>query len=105
MIERPGFIHMVYFWMNDDVTDEDRKRFHEGVAELTKSRTILNSFIGPPAGTPRDVVDNTYEYALLLFFRNKADHDFYQKDTDHQHFIDSYHHLWSRVQVYDHLPI
>jgi hypothetical protein len=104
MNARPGFIHMVYFWMKDDVTDKERNEFHSAVAALTKCKTILDSFIGPPAGTPRDVVDNSYEYALLLFFKNKADHDIYQNDPDHHHFIDSCKHLWSRVQVYDHIP-
>lgn len=102
---RPGFIHMVYFWMNDDISEDDRKAFHQGVAELTKCKTVLDAFIGPPAGTPRDVVDNSYEYALLVFFKNKEDHDVYQNDPDHHHFIDSYKHLWKRVQVYDHLPV
>lgn len=105
MNERPGFIHTVYFWMKEDISSEDRQAFHQGVAKLTKCKTILNSFIGPPAGTPREVVDNTYEYALLLFFRNKADHDIYQIDPDHNTFIDNFKHLWARVQVYDHLPI
>ena len=105
MDAKPGFIHMVYFWMKDEVTDTQRNEFHAGVAELTKCKTILNSFIGPPAGTPREVVDNSYEYALLLFFRNKEDHDIYQNDPDHHHFIDHYKHLWSRVQVYDHVPV
>lgn len=102
---RPGFIHMVYFWLNDNVTDEERQQFHQGVDELTKCKTILDAFIGPPAGTPRDVVDNTYEYALLVFFKNKEDHDAYQDDPDHHHFINNYKHLWKRVQIYDHLPV
>lgn len=104
-MERPGFIHTVYFWMNDNVTEADRKAFHQGVAELTKCKTVQDAFIGPPAGTPREVVDNSYEYALLVFFKNKEDHDFYQTDPDHNAFIDKYKHLWKRVQVYDHLPI
>ena len=104
-MERPGFIHTVYFWMKEDATQQDRENFHNGVAELTKCKTVLNSFIGPPAGTPREVVDNTYEFALLLFFKNKEDHDLYQDDPDHHHFIDKYNHLWARVQVYDHLPL
>ncbi len=104
-MERPGFIHTVYFWVHEDTSEADRKAFHEGVEELTKCKTILNSFIGPPAGTPRDVVDNTYEFALQLFFRSKEDHDIYQNDPDHHVFIDKYKHLWKRVQIYDHLPI
>ena len=104
-MERPGFIHTVFFWIHEDTTETERQAFHQGVAELTKCKTILNSFIGPPAGTPRDVVDNSYEYALLLFFRSKEDHDIYQDDPDHHAFIKKYKHLWTRVQVYDSLPV
>ncbi len=103
-MERPGFVHTVFFWLEEGATDQDRQDFRKGVAELTKCKTILNSFIGPPGGTPRDVVDNSYEYCLQLFFRNKEDHDLYQQDPDHNFFIEKYKHLWSRVQVYDHLP-
>ncbi len=105
MNARPGYIHMVYFWLNDGVTEEQRLQFHDGVAELTKCRTILDAFIGPPAMTPREVVDNSYDYALLVHFANKSDHDAYQNDPDHHRFIDTFKDLWARVQVYDHLPV
>ena len=96
---------MVYFWLKEDVTEEARSEFHAGVAELTKCKTILDAFIGPPAMTPRDVVDNSYDYALLVHFANKADHDAYQVDPDHDAFIAAHKHKWARVQVYDHLPV
>ncbi len=102
---RPGFVHMVYFWLNDDVTETDRLAFHEGVQELAHCKTVQNAFIGPPAMTPRDVVDNSYDYALLVHFATKEDHDAYQEDPDHHRFINAYKHLWARVQVYDHLPV
>ncbi len=104
MNQRPGFIHMVYFWLKSGVTDADREAFHKGVADLSKCRTVLDAFVGPPALTPRDVVDNTYDYALLVFFQNKEDHDAYQNDPDHHRFIEEYRDLWLKVQVYDHLP-
>lgn len=95
---------MVYFWLNDGVSEEERKTFHQGVKDLGKCKSVANVMAGPPAMTPRDVVDNTYDYALLAFFKNKADHDAYQQDPDHYVFIDKFKHLWKRVQVYDHLP-
>lgn len=104
-MERPGFIHMVYFWVHDGTTNEEKESFHQWVDKLTECKTVLNAFIGPPATTDREVIDNTYDYALLVFFRNKEDHDIYQEDPDHYKFIDANKHLWKRVQVYDHLPI
>ena len=104
-MNRPGYIHMVYFWLRDDVSEAQRSNFHQGVADLTKCKTILDAFIGPPAMTPRDVVDNSYDYALLVFFKNKSDHDAYQNDPDHHKFIQDHKDIWARVQVYDHLPV
>ncbi len=96
---------MVYFWLHDGVTAEEKEAFFAGVDALTQCKTVSNAFIGPPAMTPREVVDNTYDYALLVFFADKAAHDAYQEDPDHFVFIDKFKHLWKRVQVYDHLPI
>ena len=104
-MQKPGFVHNVYFWVHHSITDAERIAFHEGVQKLARCKTVLNGFMGPPAGTLRDVVDNTYDYALVLFFRNKKDHDTYQEDPDHHAFIDQFKHLWQRVQVYDHLPV
>jgi len=105
MLDKPGFVHSVYFWLHEGTSAEDRAAFHKGVEALTKCKTIQQAFIGPPAGTPREVVDNTYEIALLVFFKNKEDHDAYQVDPDHDLFINSFKHLWARVQIYDHLPV
>ena len=105
MSRRPGYVHMVYFWLKEGVTQEQRTAFHQGVADLTKCKTIQDAFIGPPAMTPREVVDNSYDYALLVHFANKADHDAYQVDPEHHKFIQDHRDLWARVQVYDHLPV
>ena len=105
MSHAPGFVHIVFFWLQENVTDAQRQQFHKGVADLTKCKTIQAAFIGPPAMTPRQVVDNSYDYALVLHFANKDDHDIYQKDPDHHTFIDAYQSLWARVQVYDYLPV
>ncbi len=95
---------MVYFWLKEDITDAERDTFRTEVHKLGKCKTVLNTFIGPPAMTPREVVDNSYDFALCVFFRNKADHDAYQEDPDHFAFIDACKDLWTRVQIYDHLP-
>ena len=62
---------------------------------------VVDSFIGTPADTNREVVDNTYQFSLNLGFENKAQHDVYQEHTYHKQFIDKSVHLWKRVLVYD----
>ena len=60
--------------------------------------------VGIPAGTPSDVVDNSYGVALLMEFETKEARDLYENHPDHQRFITDFHPLWSRVQVYDTVP-
>ncbi len=99
-----GFIHTVFFWMKDGVTDDEKKTFVEkGLKELTKCPTIQNSYYGPPAHTPREVVDNSYDYAWVCHFKSKEDEAKYQDDPIHLKFIEDFKHLWDKVQVYDNL--
>ncbi len=102
--DETGFIHVVYFWLNEDISDEDRERFEkEGLKQLATCPTIQKVYYGPPAMTPRDVVDNSYDYAWICHFKNKEDQDAYQTEPIHLKFIEDYKSMWSRVQIYDNL--
>ena len=101
----PGFIHNVYFWLTPEATDGDRTAFEAGLRDLGICRTIGSYYYGKPAGTPREVVDNSYDYSLVITFANKGDHDAYQDDPIHHEFIEKYKHLWARVRVYDVVPV
>lgn len=98
-----GFVHTVYFWLKEGTTEADKAEFEKGLAALGEIDTIQTIFFGPPAQTPRDVVDNSYGYGLTLLFKDRADQDSYQDDPDHHKFIENHSHLWERVQVYDYL--
>lgn len=98
-----GFVHTVYFWLKEGITEEEKADFEKGLAALGTIDTVQTIFYGPPAMTPRDVVDNSYGYGLTLLFKNRADQDAYQVDPDHDKFIQTCKHLWTRVQVYDYL--
>ncbi|MDH3651064.1 MAG: Dabb family protein [Saprospiraceae bacterium] len=102
--QAPGYIHMVYFWVKEGTTQDQLAAFQAGVAKLGEIHHVQSIWVGPPAGTPREVVDNSYDYALLAFFENKVAHDAYQIDPDHHRFVEQFSQLWERVQVYDHLP-
>ncbi len=101
---KAGFVHIVYFWLKTDVTAEEKEDFRIGVHKLMEIDLVQLSLVGPPAMTPRTVVDNSYDYAIMSTFASKADHDAYQEHPDHQIFIDNHKDKWDRVQVYDHLP-
>lgn len=93
---------MVYFWLRNAGNADDAKALIEGChTYLAGIPGVLRLKAGVPAGTQRDVVDNSYGVALLVEFLNTAAQDLYQDHPDHLHFIELCGHLWLRVQVYD----
>ncbi len=104
-VDETGFIHSVFFWMKKDVTEEQKATFaKDGLGALATISANYKTYIGPPAMTPRaEVVDNSYDFALICHFKDRAAHDKYQVDPIHRQFIEKYKDLWERVQVYDNL--
>ncbi|MEQ8474023.1 MAG: Dabb family protein [Marinoscillum sp.] len=93
------FIHMVYFWFNEG-TDID--------AFISKTETFLKQVpevkgyhIGQPAGTPREIVDNSYSVSLVVTFDSKEDQDAYQKHPVHVEYAESIQSLISSIKIYD----
>ena len=95
------FVHTVFFWLNDTASEAEKLAFESGLEILGTVPSIGNYYYGLPAGTPRDVVDNSYDYALIVHFPNAEAQDEYQEHEIHLEFIDKYQHLWKHVKVYD----
>lgn len=100
-----GFIHSVYFWLVDDISEPQRKDFIEkGLGKLKECKHLSSIYVGPPADSePREVVDDTYDYAWICHFKDKAAHDAYQIDPIHLSFVENYGDLFKEVKVYDNL--
>lgn len=97
-----NFTHVVYFWLNNPDNKQDRSDFETSLKKfLNNSKYAQTKFIGTPANTPREVVDNSYTYSLILSFPSKENQEKYQKEQAHLDFIKEASHLWKRVQVYD----
>lgn len=96
-----AFVHNVYFWLKEGITKAEEKAFLEGLVSLKAISSIGQFYYGPPAGTPRDVVDNSYDYALSIHFKDKAAQDAYQVDPIHTAFVEKLADHWTKVQVYD----
>jgi hypothetical protein len=98
----PGLIHNVFFWLKEDLTAEEKAAFLEGVKSLGTINTVKAIYIGPPAPTEaRDVVDNSFSYALLVHFDNVEGQNAYQIDPIHLKFVEDHEDKWTRVKVYD----
>jgi len=96
------FIHTVYFWLKPGTPEVARDRL---VADchglLGRIPTVRQLWAGPPAGTPRDVVDNSYGVGLTVVLDDREGHDVYQEHPLHTEFIERNREHWARVQVYD----
>lgn len=96
------FIHHVFFWLNDA---KDSDKLIEGLKGLSTVPTIKKFHIGVPANTDRDVIDASYGVSWLCQFENPEDQEVYQKHQIHLDFIDKCSSLWSKVLVYDSVPV
>lgn len=94
--------HTVFFYLNEDVTEEEKEQFEDGLEELLSIEEIFKSEIGIPGSTPeRDVTDHTFGYSIYTWFETMEDYNVYAEHPIHVEFIDTYQHLWADVKVYD----
>jgi hypothetical protein len=97
----PGFIHNVFFWLKEETSEDEKVSFLKALKKLAEIKTVRSLYAGKPAGTPRNVVDNSYDFALIVHLDDKEGHDAYQVDPIHDAFAASQSHLWAKVQVFD----
>lgn len=95
------FVHHVFFWLKEPENMDERKTFEKGLADLVKVPQIQSYHIGRPIESSREVVDDSFTYSYMAFFRNKEDQDIYQTHPIHLKFIEDCQHLWTKVVVYD----
>lgn len=99
--EKPGFIHNVYFWLKEGVSEADKAAWIKELQGMENIESVASYYYGPPAMSDREVVDDSFDYSISVYFKDKAHHDMYQKDQIHLDMIEHHSHLWERVQVYD----
>lgn len=99
----PAFLHTVHFWLKDGLSDEQKHDVLQGIRSLAESPNVSRMSVRVPAGTPREVVDNSYDFQLVAEFDSAELHDAYQSPDDevHQNFVKNYKDKWQRVQIYD----
>jgi hypothetical protein len=96
------FIHHVYFWLKAGTPEAAKGQL------LTDCRALLvrvpgveKLWAGEPAGTPREVVDNSYAVGLAIVFADRAAHDVYQAHPLHLEFIARNKEHWEKVRIFD----
>lgn len=94
--------HTVFFWLRSDLGAEERASFESGLRSLLAIPGTTRAVIGKPAATPkREVIDDSYDWALELDFPTLADQDAYQVHPTHVAFVETHKPKWERVRVYD----
>ena len=96
-----AFVHHVFFWLREPADAEARQQFELGLQSLIKVPQIQSSHIGIAVESSREVVDDSFTYSYMAFFRNKEDQDIYQTHPIHLKFVEDCQHLWEKVVVYD----
>ncbi|WP_433863399.1 Dabb family protein [Sphingobacterium thalpophilum] len=95
-------IHVVNFWLKKDLTEKEKKGFVGFFEELRKIETVKTLNYGTPATTnPRPVVDNSFDYTLIVTFKDLKDIGVYETHPIHLKAIEKYQHLWTKVMVKD----
>ena len=100
----PAFVHVVYFWLKSGLAETEVAEFETGLRKMLEdSEHASTGHVGKPAGTPREVVDNSYDYSLLVTFDSAASHEAYQVEPAHDRFREINDRFTDHVQIYDSL--
>ncbi|NAY92695.1 Dabb family protein [Muricauda sp. JGD-17] len=100
------FTHTVYFWLKNPDSQSDRNLFERSLKSfLDKSKYAKTNFVGTPPSATRDVVDDSFTYALIVTFESAEAQEAYQNEEVHLTFIEECKDLWEKVVVYDALGV
>jgi hypothetical protein len=96
------FVHIVFFWLDPATPEPARRQLLDDCPQFLRPIPgVRELWAGPPAQTPRPVVDNSYDVGLCVVLADKAAHDVYQAHDLHRQFIERNRQHWKRIQVYD----
>lgn len=106
IIQPSGFIHTVFFWLKESNNHLNHDAFLAHLHTfINASHFVQSKHIGKKNPSPRDVVDNSYDFCLTVTFDTQQQHDDYQVEPAHLKFIKDAAHLWKNVKVYDSVSV
>ena len=98
----PHIAHYVLFWLREDLTEQEVQDFAQFFEDLKPIPGIKSLHYGRPADThPRDVVDNSFTYNLVVYFDTMEDLEVYENHKIHLDAIAKYSPNWTKVVVHD----
>lgn len=94
--------HYVLFWLNDGLSEQEINDFANFFESLKPIPSIKSLHYGRAAKTnPRDVVDNSFTYNLLVYCDTMEDINTYETHPIHLAAIEKYSKFWKKVVVHD----
>ena len=102
MTDSKRLMHTVVFWLRADASAEtaaEMATFYQ--QRIASVAGVEHVFVGPPAGTDRDVVDSTCQLLSSLVFESAAAATAWQSDPVHDEFREHFGPRFDRVVVYD----
>ena len=100
-VDEIGYVHVVYFWLKPDVTEEQKVQFMNNCKKMSDIPEVLNLRVGVPAGTDRDVVDNSYDVMLIVENADTKGQEAYQVADLHDVFRKENGDLFEKIVIYD----
>ncbi|MEQ1634391.1 MAG: Dabb family protein [Planctomycetota bacterium] len=95
-------LHVVLFWLKADMPASERAAMQTELAgEAQKVPGLLDCYMGGPAGTQRDVVDNSYDLMLVMRFADAAAAEGWDTDPLHLDLVKRFAPHFRKVVVYD----
>jgi len=95
-------LHIVLFWLKPDMPAGERTAIPvEMAAQATLVPGLEACWTCTPAGTPRDVVDNSFDLMLVMRFRSAAAARAWDDDPIHLALVQRFRPWFAKVVVYD----
>lgn len=94
--------HVVIVWLKDHESQTARKEYIEATKSLSNLPMVLSYRIGTVLPGGREVVDSSYDVAIVATFENAQALDEYTRHPDHKKVLDEkLKPLVDKVIVYD----
>jgi hypothetical protein len=95
-------LHVVLFWLRPDMPAAERDAMPRELAAKAALIPGLDAvWSSRPAGTPRDVVDNSFDLMLVMRFRDAAAAKAWDDDPIHLALVERFRPHFAKVVVYD----
>jgi len=100
--EKMNLHHVVIVWLQEDVDDNTRAQLIEESKKLAEIKQVRQLHIGAAITSDRDIVDDSFDFAMTMTFDSTEDMGQYITHPQHREFVeDRLKPYIKKVVVYD----